>query len=183
MIETICSKCGVKTIENSHSLSLHRDGKDIPLYHPGESYQLEEFGLTMEKAARAGMLHLVKAYVCRRCGAVSYVKSLSLPGELTGVFTLVVLLLTTVFAVFISRNPWWCALVVLAALVPAAWFDVSLSRKRVSRKHGFPVDTSCRSCGTSETVEINTFILDKDARLLCSSCGERQRFCHSTWIS
>ena len=119
MIETICSKCGVKTVEASHCLSLHRDGKDIPLCHPGESYQLEEFGLTMEKAARAGMLHLVKAHVCRRCGAVSYVKSLSLPGELTGVFTLVVLLLTTIFAVFISRNPWWCALVVLAALAPA----------------------------------------------------------------
>ena len=81
---TACRKCGASGAETSWYDSLLRDGKDIPLHHPGESFDLKKFGLTREKAARAGVLHRFEAYACRTCGAVSYARTLALPTELTG---------------------------------------------------------------------------------------------------
>jgi len=183
VFDTWCRKCGARTSEVSNTFLLRWEGGDIGLMHPGESWQLENYGLTLDKAASKGLLRLSTAYACRECGGISDVKSLSPPSEGTVVGPILLILLITCFAVLVSHNPWLCVLVGLLGFVPARYIDMYVSRKRALRKYGFPVDTSCQHCGSPNTLKLIEFLSDKKARLLCSSCGERERVCGESWIS
>src|SRR5215469_1940482 len=71
---TACQKCGADVVETDWSYSLYWEGKDIPLVHPCESLELQEYQLTWDQAACNGILHCFEAYACRSCGVVTYVK-------------------------------------------------------------------------------------------------------------
>ena len=179
---TACRACGANLAETDWYDSLFREGKEIPLRHPVESIDLEKYDLTREKAARSGVLHRLRAYGCHKCGAVTYVKTLALPTELTGVFLLLLLGTVAGFALLVTRKPWWCALVVAVVLVPYVKLDVYLNRLLTLKKHGFAVDTLCTNCGSSDTVQVSQLLLGEKAPLRCNGCGERQRFVdHVGW--
>lgn len=64
-----CSRCDADhTYAGQFLAYLHPDGSEEQLGHPGEDFQLAQYGLTMETAP----LKLYAAYVCRRCGDVAY---------------------------------------------------------------------------------------------------------------
>jgi hypothetical protein len=178
-----CRKCGANSCETGWYDALFRDGKEIPLRHPIESLELEKFHLTRETAARSGVLHRFKAFGCRKCGSVSYVKFLALPTALTGLFLVIIAASLAAFAVLVSNSIWWCALLAAIILVPAIKMDIFVSRSKAQHKHGFVVHKSCVNCGSSDTAKIGDVLISDKLPLLCKSCGERQNFLDHTAVS
>ena len=190
VFDTTCRNCNAKTFHLSDYLSLRIGDEYVCIPHPCESENIKEHGVTLEEAAVAGRLRRNTAYACRECGKVSYSPELELPvGGTRGWVTMVVMALMF-FVVYgavllLGLSEWWMLPAVILLGIGVAEVHRRLIRKRVLKAHGFPVDTRCQACESTDTVGVGAFILEEDGVMLCDECGAREQVCDEDgqWMS
>lgn len=186
--QATCRNCKAKYLEVCYYLSLRNAGVDVPLPHPCESDEVEKFGLTLESAAMAGRIRMNTGFVCRQCGAVFYSPSLKLPEyfkprKASMIVAAIVVLTLLVCFELAGFHRWWALLAVVLVAIVTMLINRRLVRMKVLKEHGFPVNTRCQSCDSSNTVEIGDFILNEKGVMLCDKCGARDKICAENGIS
>lgn len=182
-----CSHCLAKQFWLSDTMSLQLDDGSLAcLRHPGERYESEQHGLTLEQASRRGRLYRETFYVCRCCGrhgeiiqpqhATDYRETFSVCGAMKWGWSAA----AVVIPIFVWKCWWEAAVIVGGTLLasPAIYWpenrkiDKALAARGITSPDApgrFPPATG-PCCPRPDWIPASD--VKDDDRIPCAACGQ-----------